>query len=74
MIKSSVLSVWKWTYIVTTEFGVLFDSMHIPNNKLPKKLQESSSDFISGEDTSVFSEPFAVSFLCELPIYITSLC
>lgn len=75
MIKLSVLSIWKWTYTVTTEFGVFFfDSMHIPNNKLPKKLQESSGGFISGGDTSVFSQPFAVSFLCQLPIYITNLC
>lgn len=54
-------------------WGFFFDSMHIPKKKLPKKLQECSGDFISGGGTSVFSEPFAVSFLCELPIYITSL-
>lgn len=40
-----------------------FDSMHISNNKRPKKLQESSGDFISGGDKSGFSEPFAVSFV-----------
>lgn len=74
MIKLHVLSVWKWIYTVITEFAFFFYSMHIPNNKLPKKLQEPSGDFISGGDTSVFSEPFAVSFLCDLPIYITSLC
>lgn len=51
-----------------------FYSMHISNYKIPKKLQEFSGDFISGGDTSVFSESFAVSFLCELPIYITNLC
>lgn len=38
MIKLSALSVWKWTHTVTTEFGVFFDPMHIPNNKIPKKV------------------------------------
>lgn len=38
MVKLSALSVWKWTYTVTTEFGVFFDPMHIPNNKIPKKV------------------------------------